>query len=117
MSFPPLPPSTGSPWGPIVNRAYLSIKDTYESARAVARQEETDPLRLKTWADSLADRQRLVRVLEREGLPAAWIQTVSNQLDALSGQIRQAMQASVGRYAFHFISTQLFAHRHALQFQ
>lgn len=85
-SFPALPNDIGRQ---DIRRAYRTIKDTYRAAREVSQREESDPIRLKIWADSLERHLGLVDTMNEEGvLPAEWIGEAQEKLTELSATLR-----------------------------
>jgi len=77
-------------------RAHRGLRDLYNSAWYLASQEESDLMRLKTWADTLDAQNDLLQTMGDDGLGDEWVEEAQELLQSVSHRLRQAAAAADG---------------------
>lgn len=97
MELPQLPPHELIPWSSAILRAHQAVQDTCIGAAVILRQEDSDPVRLKTWADKVEQHMGLVEAIGNEGVPDEWVAEAVDVIRSLAAALREAQSAVEGR--------------------
>lgn len=92
QDFPELPPRPENlpGWPASVNKAYLIVEDAYNKASQLLRQEESEPLRLRTHSKRLLKRMfPLVKAMGKQ-VPSDWALSRAENVAQLIAELEAA---------------------------
>lgn len=96
MPLPPLPdnPVASSVY---VQQAYHTLNETHRGAQRILHREDQDPVRLRSWADSLDELLPLLLDMQTNGLSLAWISECHDVVVNTIQRLLASAEAVAGR--------------------
>lgn len=95
MPIPALPISA-VPWSANAVRAHGIVNNTYVGGTIRIREQDSNPVRLKSWVDKLEANTPIIEAFRTEGLPDDWVNMVMEQNSLLAAQLREMQQGVEG---------------------